>query len=91
VKQIANAIRSHWGVENKVHWCLDMVFDEDSSSKRKGFSVQNFSLINKIVLNLIRKNKDNDNERFKNKVGINTKRKIALYDETYLIELLNLI
>ena len=68
-----------------------MVFDEDSSSKRKGFSVQNFSLINKIVLNLIRKNKDNDNERFKNKVGINTKRKIALYDETYLIELLNLI
>jgi predicted transposase YbfD/YdcC len=91
VKQIANAIRSHWGVENKVHWCLDMAFDEDSSSKRKGFSVQNFSLINKIVLNLIRKNKDNDNERFKNKVGINTKRKIALYDETYLIELLNLI
>jgi len=91
VKQIAYSIRSHWGVENKVHWCLDMVFDEDSSSKRKGFSVQNFSLINKIVLNLIRKNKDNDNERFKNKVGINTKRKIALYDETYLIELLNLI
>ena len=91
VKQIAYSIRNHWGVENKVHWCLDMVFDEDSSSKRNGFSAQNFSLINKIVLNLIRKNKDKDNERFKNKVGINTKRKIALYDETYLIELLNLI
>jgi len=91
VKQIANAIRYHWGIENQVHWCLDMVFNEDSSSKRKGFSAQNFSLISKIALNLFRKNKDNDNVRFKNKVGIKTKRKIALYDETYLIELLNLI
>lgn len=88
-EQIAKAIRSHWGIENQVHWCLDMVFDEDSSSKRAGFSAQNFSLLNKIALNLIRKNKDNDNKRFKNKVGIKSKRKFALIDDSYLFELLN--
>jgi len=53
VEKIAKAIRSHWGVENKVHWCLDMVFGEDSSSKREKFAAQNFSLINKIALNCI--------------------------------------
>ena len=90
-EQISNAIRSHWGIENKVHWCLDMLFSEDSSSKREGFSAQNFSLINKIVLNLIRKNKDNDSKRFKNPVGIKTKRKFAACDDTYLFELLNLV
>ena len=91
IQLILHAIRSHWGIENKVHWCLDMIFGEDSSSKRKGFSAQNFSLINKIVLNLIRKNKENDNERFKNPVGIKTKRKFAACDDRYLLELLNLI
>jgi predicted transposase YbfD/YdcC len=91
VKKISKAIRSHWGIENKTHWCLDMVFGEDSSSKRAGFSAQNFSLINKIVLNLIRSNKDNDNERFKVKIGIKSKRKFAALDDDYLFELLNSI
>jgi predicted transposase YbfD/YdcC len=90
-EKISHAIRMHWGVENKVHWCLDMVFGEDNSSKRKGFSAQNYSLINKIALNLIRQNKDHDEKRFKNKIGINSKRKFALYDDSYLVELLNLI
>jgi predicted transposase YbfD/YdcC len=90
-EQISNAIRSHWGIENKVHYCLDVAFGEDSSSKRKGFAAQNFSLINKMVINLIRNNKDNDNKRFKNKIGINAKRRLALYDDTYLVELLNLL
>jgi predicted transposase YbfD/YdcC len=90
-EQISNTIRSHWGIENKLHYCLDVTFGEDSSSKRKGFAAQNFSLINKIVINLIRRNKDNDNKRFKNKIGINSKRRLALYDDTYLVELLNLI
>jgi len=90
-KQILNANRSHWGVENSLHWCLDMVFGEDRSSKRKGFSAQNFSLINKIALNLFRKNKTNDIQRFKNQVGINTKRKFAACDDSYLFELIKLI
>jgi predicted transposase YbfD/YdcC len=88
---ILDIIRSHWGIENRVHWCLDMVFDEDSSSKRIGFSAQNFSLINKMVLNLIRRNKDNDKKRFGYEIGINSKRKIATFDDDYLLELLGMI
>ena len=91
VEQISDAIRSHWGVENKVHWCLDMVFGEDSSSKRKGFSAQNFSLINKIALNLVRKHKEIDKEEFRKRASIKSRRKMASYSDEYLLELLNLL
>lgn len=87
VKKISKAIRSHWGIENKTHWCLDTAFGEDSSSKRAGFSAQNFSLINKIALNTIRNN--DDSKRFKVKVGIKSKRKFAALVDEYLFELLN--
>ena len=90
-QQISNAIRSHWGIENKVHWCLDMIFNEDSSSKRKGFAAQNFSLINKIVLNLIRKHKETDKEEYRKRASLKSRRKMAAYDDEYLLELLNLI
>ena len=46
------AIRSHWTIENKLHWTLDVAFSEDASRKRIGNSAQNFSMINKIALNL---------------------------------------
>jgi len=93
VEKIEEAIRRHWGVENKVHWCLDMVFGEDSSSKREKFSAQNFSLINKIALNLVRKNKENDinNKRFREKMSMKAKRRFACWFDDYLLELLNLI
>jgi hypothetical protein len=70
-----------------------MLFSEDSSSKREGFSAQNFSLINKIALNLIRKNKENDinSKRFKKHKSMRSKRKFAIYRDDYLLELLNLI
>jgi predicted transposase YbfD/YdcC len=92
-QQISNAIRSHWGVENKVHYCLDVTFGEDSSSKRIGFAAQNFSLINKIALNLIRKNADQDIEcgRFKKWTSMKSKRRVAHFCDDYLLELLNLI
>ena len=92
-EKISKAIRLHWGVENQVHWCLDMVFGEDSSSKREGFSAQNFSLINKIALNLVRKNKENDinNKRFTKYMSMKSKRKFATWYDDYLLELLNLI
>jgi predicted transposase YbfD/YdcC len=49
------AIRQHWGIENKLHWVLDMDFGEDAGRKRAGYAAQNFSLLNRIALNLIRK------------------------------------
>ena len=46
-------IRNHWSVENKLHWVLDVVFNEDSSRRRKGNGSVNFNIISKIALGLI--------------------------------------
>jgi len=46
-------IRAHWGIENKLHWSLDVSFNEDNSKKRKGNSAYNFGLITKVALQLI--------------------------------------
>jgi predicted transposase YbfD/YdcC len=54
VEVIGKGIRSHWGIENKLHRQLDVSFGEDPSRKRDGYAAQNFSLLNRIALNLIR-------------------------------------
>ena len=48
-KEINKLIRSHWGIENSLHWILDVNFGEDKSRKRKGYSTENYALINKIA------------------------------------------
>lgn len=53
-KRFANAVRSHWHIENKLHWTLDVTFNEDQSRKRKDHSAVNFALILKAVINLLR-------------------------------------
>lgn len=78
------AIRSHWGIENKLHWVLDVAFSEDASRKRTGNAAQNFSVLNKIALNLLKNEKTS-------KVGIKSKRKKAGWDNHYLIKVLNLM
>lgn len=57
-KEINKLIRSHWGIENSLHWVLDVNFGEDKSRKRKGFSSENYALINKIAINIL----NNDRE-----------------------------
>lgn len=52
---INNAVRSHWAIENKLHWILDVEFKEDASRKRMGNSASNFNIISKIALGLIEK------------------------------------
>ena len=74
-------IRSHWAVENKLHWSLDVAFGEDYDRKRIKNAAQNFSLINKIALNLT-KNETSC------KLGIKSKRKIAGWNEVYLLKIL---
>jgi len=49
------AIRSHWAIENKLYWTLDVVFFEDASRKRTKNTAQNFSILTKIALNLLKK------------------------------------
>jgi len=64
---IAYGVRKHWGIENKVHWILDVAFNEDMSRKRKGNAALNYSNLNRIALNLVKK----DNA----KVGIKSRSK----------------
>lgn len=52
-KVIGKAIRSHWAIENNLHWTLDVVFKEDNSLKKKGNSALNFNIIAKMALNII--------------------------------------
>lgn len=54
-KQAGEAIREHWGIENKVHWVLDVNFGDDSSRLRKDYAPQNLHVIKQAALNLIRK------------------------------------
>lgn len=54
VERFARAVRGHWGVENKLHWVLDVTFGEDSSRIRKDHAPANMSLVKKLALNLLR-------------------------------------
>ncbi|MDQ2731222.1 MAG: ISAs1 family transposase [Armatimonadota bacterium] len=57
IKLFSRAVRRHWGIENKVHWVLDVVFREDDCRIRKDFSPQNFATLRHIVLNILNQNK----------------------------------
>lgn len=75
-------IRSHWGIENSLHWMLDVIFNEDKSRKRKGYSAQNFSMVKKMALNLL-------NQEKKSSLSTTHKRLRANYDIEYLKTLIN--
>ncbi|MEJ7780193.1 MAG: ISAs1 family transposase [Daejeonella sp.] len=75
-------IRSHWGIENKLHWMLDVVFNEDKSRKRAGNAAQNFSLVTKIALRLLKNDQSS-------KRSVKTRRKRAGWNRDYLIKILN--
>jgi predicted transposase YbfD/YdcC len=74
-------IRQHWGIENKLHWVLDLVFKEDLSLKKKGNSALNYNIINKIAINLL----DKDANTKKSKP---VKRQTAAMDDVYREHLL---
>ena len=78
------AIRAHWAIENKLHWTLDVAFSEDASRKRVNNATQNFSILNKIALNLLKNEKTA-------KVGVKSKRLKAGWNNHYLIKILNLL
>jgi predicted transposase YbfD/YdcC len=80
-KHFNEIIRGHWGIENKLHWCLDVVFKEDYSTKQAGNAAENFSLITKIALNLLK----NENSK---KRSLKNKRLLCGWDETFLANLL---
>lgn len=75
-------VRSHWGIENQLHWSLDVAFKEDYSRVRQGFADQNLARLRRLVLNLLKQDK-------KSKLGIQNKRMKAAWDQEYLIRILN--
>ncbi len=80
-ENILQAIRKHWGIENSLHWVLDVSFNEDKSMKQNPIAVQNFSIINRIALNLIM----NENSK---KRSIKGKRLDAGWNNNYLLKIL---
>ncbi|MDR3038906.1 MAG: hypothetical protein LBV21_06430 [Candidatus Adiutrix sp.] len=55
LEKFAEAVRSHWGVENKVYWCLDVVFGEDQNRAGTKYAGTNLSTLRKMALNILRK------------------------------------
>lgn len=74
--QFNDKIRQHWAIENNLHWTLDVIFDEDAALKKKGNSAINFSLVNKMVLALLEREKST-------KMSKPSKRMRAALDDGY--------
>jgi predicted transposase YbfD/YdcC len=81
-EEIGNRVRKHWGIENSLHWVLDIAFREDECRKRKDNAAENFAIIRHIVLNVLKNNKS------KKRISIKGKRLKAGWDAGYLEELL---
>jgi predicted transposase YbfD/YdcC len=81
VQRFATAVRGHWGIENQLHWCLDVAFAEDHCRIRSGHAPENMTLIRKIALNPLAKEASV-------KVGKKAKRLKAGWDNDYLLKVL---
>jgi predicted transposase YbfD/YdcC len=75
------AIRRHWGIENELHWVLDVAFGEDECRARTGYAAQNFALLRKCALNLLRRESSA-------RVGLKAKRLKAGWSDDYLAAVL---
>ena len=80
---IGRAIREHWGIENKLHWVLDMNFREDYARNRKDHSAENMAMMRHMVLNLIRRETSS-------KTSLRGKRLKASWNDDYILKLLSL-
>lgn len=83
IETFARAVRSHWGVENKVHWVMDVCFREDQSRARAGYAAENLATLRRLALNMLKR------ERTK-KRGIRGKQLNASWDHAYLLRLLGI-
>jgi predicted transposase YbfD/YdcC len=82
-QRIGQAIRHHWSVENRMHWVLDMAFDEDRSRVRVRNAAQNLAIVRRIAMNLLRQDTTS-------RTGLRTRRFRAGADDVYRARLLGL-
>lgn len=80
-KRLAHAVRQHWGIENSLHWVLDVAFNEDRMRQRNRNAIGNVALLNRLAVSLLRRDT-------KVQAGVKCKRKRAGWDEDYLLHLL---
>ena len=78
--KLLHIVRTHWTIENQLHWVLDVVFDEDGARNRKDNGPQNIALLRKLALNLLRSHPD--------KASIRRKIKKAGWDDMFLLSIL---
>jgi predicted transposase YbfD/YdcC len=82
VQRFAAAVRSHWSIENQLHWILDVGFAEDTAQSCSGYSAENLAVIRHIGVNLLSRDKES-------KVGVKTRRLQAGWDDNYLKTILS--
>lgn len=80
-ERLAHAVRTHWSVENGLHWTLDMSFREDDSRMREGHSAENFAMMRRMALSIMKR--DTHSKR-----SLKGRRRICSYHDTYLEQLL---
>lgn len=80
VSAFAEAARKHWGIENSLHWCLDMTFREDYSRIRKDHSAENMAVVRHIALNILKKHPA--------KISLARKRHRCAYDDDFFADVM---
>jgi predicted transposase YbfD/YdcC len=76
-------VRGHWGIENQVHWVLDMAFLEDQSRVRVGHGAENLTVLRRLAVNILRQDQSS-------RMGIKARRMKAAWDLSYLLHLLSM-
>lgn len=82
IEAFANAVRKHWGIENSLHYCLDVTFKEDSCRTRKDNAPENFAVIRHIALNILK------NFPTPKKMSLARKRRKCQYDADFMADVL---
>ena len=81
-QKLLGAARGHWGIENSLHWVLDVSFREDESRVRVGNAPENLATMRHAALNLLRRDRQS-------RISIKAKRKLAAWDNTFLLSILS--
>lgn len=83
-KKLAEASHGHWGIENSVHWSLDVTFHEDAIRIYDGYGAENLATVRRIALNVLKR----DTTR---RLSIRNKRRLCVIKPEYLIHILGCV